>query len=228
MADHLGYRQKFGVLGPSTNTIVQPDFDDLRPVGVTNHYSRIAIPNNPVNDNESFLKLVDNINKATLDAIDVLRISLLALARPVAQMPSSPLTSFGQPETLLCSEAEAAALAESPVLAEGVSQRELVAAALEEAPDEREEAGEALTEGLGVSDALVDGEAESEGLAVEERLPRGEREGRPLAVAVPPSTPPLGVLPAVRVEEPPVGLPVYTPSAMDRALAAWACWWALA
>ena len=73
MADHLGYRQKFGVLGPSTNTIVQPDFDDLRPVGVTNHYSRIAIPNNPVNDNESFLKLVDNINKATLDAIDVLR-----------------------------------------------------------------------------------------------------------------------------------------------------------
>ncbi len=73
MADHLGYRQKFGVLGPSTNTIVQPDFDDLRPIGVTNHYSRIAIPNNPVNDNESFLKLVDNINKATLDAIDVLR-----------------------------------------------------------------------------------------------------------------------------------------------------------
>jgi maleate isomerase len=73
MADHLGYRQKFGVLGPSTNTIVQPDFDDLRPVGVTNHYSRIAIPNNPVNDNESFLKLVDNINKATLEAIDVLR-----------------------------------------------------------------------------------------------------------------------------------------------------------
>ena len=73
MADHLGYRQKFGVLGPSTNTIVQPDFDDLRPVGVTNHYSRIAIPNDPVNDNESLLKLVDNINKATLDAIDVLR-----------------------------------------------------------------------------------------------------------------------------------------------------------
>ena len=65
-----------------------------------------------------------------------------------------------------------------------------------------------LTEGLGVSDRLVDGEAESEGLAVEERLPRGEREARPLPVAVPPSTPPLGVLPAVRVEVPPVGLPV--------------------
>jgi UDP-N-acetyl-D-mannosaminuronic acid dehydrogenase len=27
---NLGYRKKFGALGPSTNTIVQPDFDDLR------------------------------------------------------------------------------------------------------------------------------------------------------------------------------------------------------
>jgi maleate isomerase len=71
--DHLGYRKKLGTLGPSTNTIVQPDFDDLRPVGVTNHYSRIAIPNDPVNDDASFLKLVDNINVATLAAVDVLR-----------------------------------------------------------------------------------------------------------------------------------------------------------
>ena len=44
MADHLGWRLKFGVLGPSTNTIVQPDLDAMRPVGVTNHYSRIEIP----------------------------------------------------------------------------------------------------------------------------------------------------------------------------------------
>lgn len=73
MTDHLGYRKKLGTLGPSTNTIVQPDFDDLRPVGVTNHYSRIVIPNNPVNDNDSFLRLVDSINASTLDAVDVLR-----------------------------------------------------------------------------------------------------------------------------------------------------------
>lgn len=73
MTDHLGYRKKLGTLGPSTNTIVQPDFDDLRPVGVTNHYSRIIIPNNPVNDNASFLRLVESINAATVDAVDVLR-----------------------------------------------------------------------------------------------------------------------------------------------------------
>jgi len=71
--DHLGYRKKFGALGPSTNTIVQPDFDDLRPIGVTNHYSRIIIPNNPVTDDAGFLALVANINAATLDAVDVLK-----------------------------------------------------------------------------------------------------------------------------------------------------------
>ena len=73
MTDHLAYRKKFGTLGPSTNTVVQPDFDDLRPAGVTNHYSRIAIPNDTVNDDASFLRLVDNINLATLDAVDILR-----------------------------------------------------------------------------------------------------------------------------------------------------------
>jgi len=73
MTDHLAYRKKFGTLGPSTNTVVQPDFDDLRPAGVTNHYSRIAIPNDTVTDDASFLRLVENINLATLDAVDILR-----------------------------------------------------------------------------------------------------------------------------------------------------------
>ena len=71
--DHLGYRMKFGALGPSTNTIVQPDFDDMRPVGVTNHYSRIIIPNDPVNTDEAFLQLVKNIQDNTLQAVDVLK-----------------------------------------------------------------------------------------------------------------------------------------------------------
>lgn len=71
--DHLGYRMKFGALGPSTNTIVQPDFDDMRPVGVTNHYSRIVIPNLPVDNDEDFLALVNSINGATFEAVDSLK-----------------------------------------------------------------------------------------------------------------------------------------------------------
>lgn len=71
--DHLGYRMKFGVLGPSTNTIVQPDFDDMRPVGVTNHYSRIEIPDMKVDDNEGFLRLVQAISSNTMHAAEVLK-----------------------------------------------------------------------------------------------------------------------------------------------------------
>ena len=52
--DVLGYRRLFGVLGPSTNTVVQPDYDDMRPPGVTNHYSRIFTPNAQAISNETF------------------------------------------------------------------------------------------------------------------------------------------------------------------------------
>lgn len=71
--DHLGWRMKFGLLGPSTNTIVQPDMDDLRPVGVTNHYGRIEIPGMSVASDEDFLRLVQLIQDNTLHAIDVLK-----------------------------------------------------------------------------------------------------------------------------------------------------------
>ena len=52
MPDVLGWRCKFGTIGPSTNTVVQPDFDAMRPPGVTNHYSRIYTPNAAALSNE--------------------------------------------------------------------------------------------------------------------------------------------------------------------------------
>ncbi|HXJ83865.1 MAG TPA: arylmalonate decarboxylase, partial [Candidatus Methylomirabilis sp.] len=45
MPDALGYRAKLGVLVPSTNTIVEPDFYAMAPLGVTIHTARIFIPN---------------------------------------------------------------------------------------------------------------------------------------------------------------------------------------
>jgi len=71
--DHLGWRMKFGLLGPSTNTIVQPDMDEMRPVGVTNHYGRIDTPVMGVRTNEDFVRLVQHIQANTLQAIDVLK-----------------------------------------------------------------------------------------------------------------------------------------------------------
>ena len=40
MVDALGWRMKFGVVAPSTNTAVQPEFDAMRPRGITNHFAR--------------------------------------------------------------------------------------------------------------------------------------------------------------------------------------------
>jgi maleate isomerase len=69
MTDVLGYRRKFGILGPSTNTVVQPDFDDMRPLGVTNHYSRIFTPNAQAISNESFMAGARLIGANTLEAV---------------------------------------------------------------------------------------------------------------------------------------------------------------
>lgn len=67
--DAQGYRALFGVLGPSTNTIVQPDFDDMRPVGVTNHYSRIVVDDAQAISDESFMAGTLEISRNTLDAV---------------------------------------------------------------------------------------------------------------------------------------------------------------
>lgn len=68
--DALGWRKVFGVLGPSTNTTVQPDFDDMRVPGVTNHYSRIYTPNAKAISNETFLAATQVIAGNVIDAVN--------------------------------------------------------------------------------------------------------------------------------------------------------------
>ena len=70
MTDSLGYRGKLGVLAPSTNTTVQPEFDAMRPRGITNHHSRLVIPDTRVTDDRSFLRMMGNIRAALLPALD--------------------------------------------------------------------------------------------------------------------------------------------------------------
>ena len=70
MTDALGWRMKFGVIAPSTNTSVQPEFDAMRPRGVTNHFGRIHIPNNPVRNDAEFNQMMDNIRGSMMEAID--------------------------------------------------------------------------------------------------------------------------------------------------------------
>jgi maleate isomerase len=70
MTDSLGRRAKFGVLAPSTNTSVQPEFDAMRPWGVTNHHSRLIIPDTRVTDDASFMVMMDNIRNALFPALE--------------------------------------------------------------------------------------------------------------------------------------------------------------
>src|SRR5262245_1150641 len=91
MSDVLGWRRKFGVMAPSTNTIVQPDFDDMRPVGVTNHYSRIFTPNTNALSNDTFRTGVDTISSNVMDAIK----SVMTCEPDYLVMGISALSFFG-------------------------------------------------------------------------------------------------------------------------------------
>jgi len=66
MPDVLGYRAKFGVLVPSTNTVVEPDFHAMVPRGVTLATGRIAIDNPRMDDDTSFEAIMVQI-RASID-----------------------------------------------------------------------------------------------------------------------------------------------------------------
>jgi len=91
MPDALGWRCKLGVMAPSTNTIVQPDFDDMRPAGVTNHYSRIFTPNAKALSDESFRAGIDTIGSNVMDAIR----SVMTCEPDYLVMGISALSFFG-------------------------------------------------------------------------------------------------------------------------------------
>lgn len=91
MTDTLGYRAKFGVLGPSTNTIVQPEFDDMRPPGVTNHYSRIVVENANAISNDTFLAGTMEISENTAEAVK----GVLTCAPDYLVMGMSAVTFYG-------------------------------------------------------------------------------------------------------------------------------------
>ena len=91
MTDVLGWRRKFGVLGPSTNTVVQPDYDGMRPPGVTNHYSRIYTPNAQAVSNETFMAGTQVIADNVIAAVD----SVMTCNPDYLVMGMSAITFYG-------------------------------------------------------------------------------------------------------------------------------------
>jgi maleate isomerase len=70
MTDALGWRKKFGVIAPSTNTIVEPDFYRMAVPGVTAHFSRIWIRNQNLSSNEEFERLLVQIRDEIRYAVE--------------------------------------------------------------------------------------------------------------------------------------------------------------
>ncbi|WP_378738046.1 arylmalonate decarboxylase [Nocardia brasiliensis] len=66
MTDVLGWRRKFGVLAPSTNTIVEPDFYRMGVPGVTAHFGRIHIRDQNMSDDAGMDRLLEQI-RAEMD-----------------------------------------------------------------------------------------------------------------------------------------------------------------
>ena len=61
MTDALGWRRKFGVIAPSTNTIVEPEFYAMAVPGVTAHFSRIHIRNQVMDSDDGMERLLEQI-----------------------------------------------------------------------------------------------------------------------------------------------------------------------
>ena len=91
MTDAQGYRKLFGVIGPSTNTIVQPDMERMRPAGITNHYSRIYVEDPVALTDEDFLAGTQAISDNTIDAVR----SVITCKPDYIVMGMSAITFYG-------------------------------------------------------------------------------------------------------------------------------------
>ena len=69
MPDALGWRKKLGVLAPSTNTIVEPDFYRMAVPGVTCHFSRIHIRDQDLGSDAAFEALMVQIREEIGEAV---------------------------------------------------------------------------------------------------------------------------------------------------------------
>lgn len=70
MRDFLGWRKIFGVVTPSINTCVQPEYDDMRPMGVTNQTARMAGSDVRIKTDKDFEKVVNDLFQTMGTAVE--------------------------------------------------------------------------------------------------------------------------------------------------------------
>ena len=70
MRDLYGYRRMYGVPTPSVNTCVQPEYDRMRPHGVTNHIARMHVPDLTIRSDEDFAAGIEALFGSIDGAVD--------------------------------------------------------------------------------------------------------------------------------------------------------------
>lgn len=70
MSDALAPRLKLGVISPATNTIVQPEYDAMRPPGVSNQMARVVIPDTAVGTQSEFEAMLEQVRGSIETAVD--------------------------------------------------------------------------------------------------------------------------------------------------------------
>jgi maleate isomerase len=67
--DTLANRAKIAAVVPATNTVVQPEYEAMRPPGVTNHVTRMYLPPRPYDDMDVYRKALDTEEGNLEDAL---------------------------------------------------------------------------------------------------------------------------------------------------------------
>jgi maleate isomerase len=94
MSERLGYRLKIGIIVPSFNSSVQPELDDMRPHGVTNHVARIEMPDGALTSDDEQAAVIDQLGE---DLFGALR-RVMSCRPAVVIMGISIPTFWGGPE----------------------------------------------------------------------------------------------------------------------------------
>jgi maleate isomerase len=71
LKDGLAPRAKIGVLVPATNTIVQPEYEAMRPRGVTNHVSRMTASGRDTSSMDAYRKSLERGSEHVKAAIEL-------------------------------------------------------------------------------------------------------------------------------------------------------------
>lgn len=70
MTTVLAHRAAFGVIVPSTNTVVEDEYNRIRPEGVSYHAGRILIENGRLDDNDVFERFLESLRLQIEKAIE--------------------------------------------------------------------------------------------------------------------------------------------------------------